>query len=404
MFEVLEARRHLSISLLEGTLLVESAAVPSQVIVEYLGSAYRVHVNADMVVYPASAVQSISVRAGAGHDYIRLTGVPVPAFVDGGAGNDTILGGNGNDWLLGGDGDDQINGGWGDDELRGGWGSDTLRGGLGNDTVRGAGGNDWVYGGEGNDLVVGGADDDWLDGKEGADTIQGGTGIDTVDYSARTVNLVIRLDNLPNDGAAGENDNVLTDVENIVSGSGNDLLVGSDAPNTFWAGPGNDTMDGGWGNDTLWGGDGFDTGDYSSRTMLQQLRINEGTGVPGEQDIPHDDIECLIGGAGDDWIQGADNDNLLIGNGGNDTLIGFGGNDTLIGGLGADLLGHDDSGPRPGPADAGDDLIYTCLPGQNDDGAADRITDEIGQNVLHYSTNDPDVILTGWPGEQAILA
>lgn len=375
-------------------------------------------------------------RGGWGNDTLR--GAMGNDTSYGGEGNDLLVGGADDDWLEGAAGNDTIQGGTGIDLVNysartanlyitldgsgasgesgeydrigtdienatGGYGDDLIRGNAADNDLRASSGNDTLSGLEGNDTLRGAGGEDWLMADPGSDEIHGGIGVDTANYSFRTEDLVIRLDGLANDGAAGENDNVMTDVENVRGGYGNDLLAGSDAANTFLAGAGDDTIDGGWGNDTLWGGDGFDTADYSSRTMLQQLRINEGSGVPGEQDIPHDDVECLIGGSGDDWIQGGDNNNLLIGGAGHDTLIGMGGNDTLIGDAGADLLGHDSSGPRPAMGDAGDDVYYTSVVGSNDDGSVDRLTDETGTNVLNYSTTDADQVLTNWPGDLALL-
>ena len=59
-------------------------------------------------------------------------------YVDGGAGNDSLLGGSGNDSLFGGTGADSLNGGAGNDSLVGGDGNDTftLSDGFGSDTIR----------------------------------------------------------------------------------------------------------------------------------------------------------------------------------------------------------------------------------------------------------------------------
>ena len=292
-----------------------------------------------------------------------------------------------NDSISGGSGPISIEGGAGDDTLVAGFGDSTLDGGDGNDSLTGRSGNDTLRGGEG---------DDTLDGGTGDDQFYGGNGNDTLSYAQRHENLTLRISGTAESGAAGEKDLISTDIEVLYAGSGNDLMVGSDAPETFFGNDGNDTIDGGWGNDTLWGGAGIDTGDYSSRTMYQQLRIEEGSGIPGEQDIPHNDIEVLLGGAGNDWIQGGDANNLLVGNGGNDTIIGMGGDDTLVGGSGADMLGHDpkEGGPNAADGDAGNDVIYTFDMTGDNDGMPDRISETIGTNILHYSLTDPDVLLT----------
>ncbi|MGE5609996.1 MAG: hypothetical protein ACM359_12130, partial [Bacillota bacterium] len=257
-----------------------------------------------------------------------------------------------------------------------------------------------------------GAGDDTLPADPGADQLIGGPGTDLADYSSRTTNLTISLDDQAGDGDPKENDNVMSDVENLIGGSGNDHFIGSYAQkiaNTFWTNGGDDTLDGGWGNDTLWGGDGFDIADYSNPLRnsdqwnpggIQQLRLNQGTGIPGEKDIPHDDVEGLIGGSGYDWLEGDGNDNLLIGNGGNDVIIGRSGNDTLIGGPGSDIIGHDPHGVSADDKDGGDDTIFggqavyqngTWVPvNKNNDGSEDLINDKVGENTLFYDATSPD--------------
>ena len=90
----------------------------------------------------------------------------------------------------------------------------------GNDVLYGEAGSDSFYGYNGNDRMVGGSE---------ADAFYGGDGIDTVDYSASTLAVTVTLDDqLFNDGALGEKDRVFTDVENVLGGSGNDTVQGSD--------------------------------------------------------------------------------------------------------------------------------------------------------------------------------
>jgi Ca2+-binding RTX toxin-like protein len=86
----------------------------------------------------------------------------------------------------------------------------------------------------------------------------GGLGTDTADYSARSENLKLNLDGLANDGAAGENDKLYSDLENLTGGKGNDWITGSGANNIVRGGAGNDTLEGSSGNDTLYGDAGLD--------------------------------------------------------------------------------------------------------------------------------------------------
>lgn len=181
--------------------------------------------------FDASTVKSVVVDSGDGDDSVDVS-VNLPT---------TINGGNGDDDLTGPDTGALLNGEAGNDRLAGGAGSDTLLGGGGNDSLTGGDGADLIDGEGGNDTIV---------GLSGADTCYGGSGIDALDCSQITAPLTIKLDNAANDGIAGEKANVHSDIEAILGGGGNDLLIANSA---------NTLLDGGLGNDTLWGGTGNDT-------------------------------------------------------------------------------------------------------------------------------------------------
>jgi uncharacterized delta-60 repeat protein len=106
--------------------------------------------------------------------------------------------------------------------------------------------------------INGGVGDDTLMPGDGPETLVGGAGADMADFSAFNANLTITLDNKPNDGPAGADMNVESDIENIIGGSGNDLIIGGPFAEHLYGGPGNDTLWGGGGNDTLEGGHGHD--------------------------------------------------------------------------------------------------------------------------------------------------
>ncbi|MEA2711416.1 MAG: hypothetical protein QOF78_4017 [Phycisphaerales bacterium] len=177
--------------------------------------------------------------------------------------------------LIGNELANQLETGYGGGTIRGMGGNDTLRGasdalyldpilldgGAGNDTLivsPGGSGEGNLFGGAGNDSLVGGGGDDNLIGGSGADTMRGGPGNDTVDYSARTAPVTVGLGTLSDDGEAGEKDNVATDVETIIGGSGADTLKGHNNNNRIEGRGGNDTLIGLGGNDTLLGGAGSD--------------------------------------------------------------------------------------------------------------------------------------------------
>ena len=131
------------------------------------------------------------------------------------------------------------NGDEGNDNLNGGFGADELNGGNGDDNLDGGGGNDRLNGGA------------------GADDVHGGDGIDVADQTA-TADQTLTLDDLPDDGAAGEADNIHSDVENANASIGNDTIVGSAADNSLVGDAGDDDITGGDGQDILQGIDGND--------------------------------------------------------------------------------------------------------------------------------------------------
>lgn len=165
---------------------------------------------------------------------------------------------NAADTINGGDGDDVIHGYGGGDNLSGGIGADTIYGGAGNDTINGDGGNDTLYGGDGDDIINGGGNNDNIYGGAGADTINGGANNDTVFYTSETTDIIIDLNGGVGVGGEAQGD-TLTSIENLYSGSGNDIITGSTANNDLYGGAGNDTIRGGDGNDNIYGQNGDDT-------------------------------------------------------------------------------------------------------------------------------------------------
>jgi Ca2+-binding RTX toxin-like protein len=150
-------------------------------------------------------------------------------------------------------------------------GVESLVGGGGNDTLSGSfnghdsGATTFLDGGSGNDLLI---------GSNGVNHYSGGPGTDSVDYSKRTANLQIFLDGShtsgdPNEtvfdyttdtGETGEHDTFDGTVEQVYSGSGNDLIVAtSSGGDALFGNAGNDTLVAQGGIDALWGGAGNDT-------------------------------------------------------------------------------------------------------------------------------------------------
>ncbi len=203
---------------------------------------------------------------GSGDDV--LTGGADSDALYGGAANDALDGGSSDDVLDGGVGDDVLNGSDGNDVLQAAAGADALHGGAGDDdllvssgaptVLDGGDGNDRLQGGGAGDVLDGGPGNDVLDGGDGADVLAGGAGSDTADYGQRVAALAVTLGSGANDGAAGEHDDVRGDVEQVLGGAGNDVLVAGATPAQLRGNGGNDTLRGGRATDLLDGGDGSD--------------------------------------------------------------------------------------------------------------------------------------------------
>ncbi|MBX6743555.1 MAG: calcium-binding protein, partial [Acetobacteraceae bacterium] len=316
------------------------------------------------------------VLGGGGDDWIQ--GDAEGNWLDGGAGDDTLLGGAGNDTLLAGAGSDSLDGGAGwnaasyatfdgrvevnleagqargydaeGEEIK----SDLLAniqavvGGAGDDTLTAAAAGSWLDGAGGNNHLIGGIGNDTLASSGlGQDTLDGGAGFDTADYRNASEDLAVDLVA----GREYNSNSQLSGIEGVLGGGGDDWIQGDAEGNWLDGGAGDDTLLGGAGNDTLLAGAGSDSLDggagwnaASYATFDGRVEVNleagqaRGYDAEGEE-IKSDllaNIQAVVGGAGDDWIQGDANANWLYGGEGDDTLDGAGGGDTLFGGDGAD--------------------------------------------------------------------
>lgn len=162
-------------------------------------------------------IDTINVAGGAGDDIISLGLVDRPSFLSGGDGDDVIVGGDGDD------------------------------------TIDGGAGSDLLFGRDAADRFL------TSDDPDGGDYISGGAGSDVVDYSGRNEGIHAGLGQLPDDGERGEGDNLQTDIEVVLGGSGDDTMDTTSARPVFFSGnAGNDSLTGGNGDDTLVGGPGAD--------------------------------------------------------------------------------------------------------------------------------------------------
>ena len=313
--ESFEARHLLSISFSGPEMLVRGT--PNADVIEFQrlprSRSFQIKINGE-TKGPFRAVYRIHVESMGGDDLVSLKELTAQdlqvAVVEGGSGDDTIYGSGNNNRIFGGGGDDVLVGGKDVDQLVGGSGNDSLLGEARHDTLEGGDGDNTLRGGGGNDLLSAGG---------GSDVFSGGPGIDWVSYGAeytKPVDLSLTLDGVANDGRSNEGDQIMSDVENIEAGAGNDLIVGNARNNQLLGDYGNDTIHGGGGNDLI--GDGVCIhGPHKQRPVGC---------LPHEQ--PFDDE--------------------LFGDGGDDTLLAYAGADTLHGGPGNDrfeLLGIVDPAP-----------------------------------------------------------
>lgn len=274
---------------------------------------------------------------GTAHDD-QLTGGSAAEELRGGAGHDELEGGPGADVLLGQGGDDALSGNAGGDRLDGDAGVDVLRGGADGDVLLGGAGDDDLDGQEGDDTLDAGADDDRVRGGEGADDLHGGAGFDWVDYSDRTEDLRVTIDDVAYDGAGfgSERDNLHTDVEKYVGGSGRDEVHASTHDQVLIGNDGDDYLAG------MGGGDRYEGGAGDDRMFdLEFNRRGEAAGDGGR-------VDTFVGGDGNDEA---------IGNGGRDVYDMGAGDDDVVGGSDVDTV-HLGDGMDDVYAGAGDDLVY----------------------------------------------
>jgi Ca2+-binding RTX toxin-like protein len=223
-----------------------------------------------------------TLAGGDGNDTFSVVGDGDLDQIDGGAGYDTILGSAYNDVIRvsgnnltgieaidGGAGADTIKGTSGDDvmdlsaialtaieNIDGASGNDVILGSSGNDVITGGTGNDTLAGGDGNDTfsVVGDGDLDQIDGGAGYDVVLGSGYNDVIRVASGLLNLV-GIETI--DGGAGTGDRILatagddnidlstlviTGIERIDLGLGNDHVIGSSGADTFLGGGGADTF------------------------------------------------------------------------------------------------------------------------------------------------------------------
>jgi hypothetical protein len=128
----------------------------------------------------------------------------------------------------------------------------------------------------------------------------------------------------------------------ILGGPGRDTLRGRAGNDVIQGGPGRDLLIPGGGTDAVSGGPDPDTGSYEDRTGAQPVIVSldnlPNDGQPGEGDNIGSDVENLVGGAGDDTLNGDAGPNDIDGGDGGDVINPGGGADFVDGGTGNDRI------------------------------------------------------------------
>lgn len=256
--------------------------------------------------------------------------------IHGMGGNDTICAGGGDDRVHGGRGNDTVFGQGGDDTIHGERGSDDLDGGVGTDRVFGSTGNDTIDGGPGDrDLVDEGPGDGAVSGGPGdLDTLFGGPGNDRIDggpgahdiASYRGVGGPISVD-LDSGVVSGAEHERLSGIEDVLGGSGDDVLSGSAAtPNRLDGGPGDDRLIAVGAGDQAFGGPGSDAckGPFAAESSCGPSGAGAGTAVALISSITGSSSLVVTGSDGPDdvTVAFAGNGFLLQGSGTVDVVLG----------------------------------------------------------------------------------
>ncbi|SIN91303.1 Hint domain-containing protein [Vannielia litorea] len=311
--------------------------------------------------------------------WLIAAGIPGDGIVSGTAGNDVI-----NGTYTGDPHGDMVDAGdailpgetGNDDIIQAGAGNDTIYAGLGNDEVYGEAGDDTVMleNGFGNDIIVGGET-----GETTGDTLNASlvSGNQTVTFSGGESGTL----------TVGGNTATFSEIEAVVTGSGNDVVTGGAGNQTVYTGAGNDSIALGAGNDAIYAGTGDDTitlgegfgvdtivggeggetagdlldaGAMTSGVTVTYAGTESGTLAQGANAATFSEIERVVTGSGNDTVDataatggvnlatGAGNDTISLGTGddvldagtGSDVVSVFDGfgNDTLLGGEGGETL------------------------------------------------------------------
>ncbi|MBL8879746.1 MAG: hypothetical protein JNG88_11560, partial [Phycisphaerales bacterium] len=270
----------------------------------------------DDYIVGSSDLLSTDVLFGNRNDDLIYTGDGLLNLALGGQDQDEIHGGGGLDILMGGNAGDQIYGNGGPlnlmlgglhddcidpqnglvDIALGGFGNDFILGGNVLDVLAGNFGDDTIITNDGVNVALGGFDNDYIEGGTLVDVLLGGFGDDAIK------------------GASG--------FDVIMGGFGGDAITGNDQIDVILGGFGPDNIDGGDNTDILLGG--FDS------------------------DVIYggNSFDVVFGSYGPDDLDGNDGNDIMLGSFDSDRLIGRGGSDLEVGGWGGDQVFSGPDGNR----------------------------------------------------------
>ncbi|WP_194945260.1 hypothetical protein [Limnohabitans sp. DM1] len=311
----------------------------------------------------------------------NLTGSAFADTLEGNVGANVLSGSRGDDVLIGRGGGDLYFGGDGSDTADYSDALDKVVINLANqennagaaagdqlesiERVVGSRYNDELTGDAGDNALAGGEGSDTLNGGAGQDALDGGDGIDTATYAFATAKVEVSL--LTGGTAGDAQGDTFNNIENLVGTNFEDKLEGNAANNVISGNAGGDTLVGGGGSDVFYGGEGDDVMRNTGNGLNQYfggsaesdsgvdvvtyegintpVRVSLSTGgtnnaTAGQQGSTEtfSGIENLIGGTGNDWLEGDLKSNQLTGGSGDDSLYGMAGSDILLGGSGNDFL------------------------------------------------------------------
>src|SRR5450830_1671346 len=358
----------INLSTMASTLGAGQYDIPLQYLVQGVNASNPVHesfrVTANLIGDIAGTVENVAVSVAvvikdvsqaSDLNYIDpSTGVSALVLPAQGIGYDITAAGNNH--ITGGSSNDIIYSGTGNNVLDGAAGVNTLSysnaasgqvinlqtglvtGSAGNDTVSnfqivvGSAGSDNITGASSTLSMSGGSGgDDTFDGGHGgvvgaAGTITGSaTGNNTLTFVNETVagaagGVIVNLATGAVSGAYGVE--VVSNIQNVIGGSGNDFLTGGSSTKTLSGGAGgNDTFDGGGGNVTVTGsssGTNTLTFAQASGPVTVDLQTGTATGY-GTETLTH--IQSVIGSSYADLIVAAADSSVISGGAaGNDTI------------------------------------------------------------------------------------